>query len=250
MNWHGIFFRFAATYSCIFSTGNIFGQLNPQDSNFYQSALSGTINLYNHSSGDQSELFNGILYPGYPFLFKSGSPFFDSSRSDTGTVLYAGILFSQLPLIYENLKDLVIINDNGYFIQLNNKKLTEFTFAGHHFIHLAENNKAGKNAITGFYEILYDGNIKVLKKTRKQIEDDLSSDNIVEKFITQSDYYFIQTESNFYEIKSKKDIHAIFTNKWKEIKLFIRRNQLKIKEDKGNTLVQITAYYERLRNQL
>jgi hypothetical protein len=247
MRWVSFFIKFTAIYFSFFSNLNGFAQLSAPDSNYYRSAVSTAINLYNRSSGDQSGLFNGMLYPGYPFLFKSGSPFFDSSRLDTGSVIYEGLLYEKLPLIYENLKDLVIINDNGFFIQLNNKKLNEFTIPGHHFIRQEENNKSNKSLTAGFYEVLYNGNIRVLKKTIKKIEDDLSSDNTVEKLITQSDYYFIKTDSTIFQVKNKKDIVDIFPDKKKEIKQFIKKNKLNFYDDKENTLIKITAYYEQIR---
>jgi hypothetical protein len=247
MNWRCNFFRFAATYFCFFSARNLSAQFSESDSNFYQTVISHAISIYHHTSGDQSGLYNGILYPGYPFVFKSGTPFFDSSRSDTGSVFYDGILYENLPLTYEDLKDVVIVKDNGYYIELNSKKLNEFTIPGHHFIRLEEKDGNNSGLITGFYELLFKDSIYVLKKTVKKIEDDLSSDNVVEKLITQTDYYYIRKDSSLYLVRNKKDVTAILPDKKKEILQFIKKNKLNFSDDKGSTLVQIATYYEQLR---
>jgi hypothetical protein len=241
-----LFLKFVLIYLFFFSTTPGFAQLSAPDSNFYKSAVSATINVYDRSTGDQSALYNCMLYTGYPFLFKSGSPFFDSTRLDTGSVTYDGKLYTHLPMLYENLKDLVLIKDIGFFVQLNDKKLHDFTIPGHHFVWIEENQKNNIGIISGFYEVLYDGNIRVLKKNVKQIVDDLSSDNVVEKVITQSDHYYLEKDSTLFQIKNKRDIMHFLSDKKKEIKQFIKRNKLNFYEDKGNALTQITAYYEQI----
>jgi hypothetical protein len=246
MKWHSIFFSLAVFHACFFSSLESFSQLHGDDSGFYQSVVSESLSLYHHSSGDQSALYNGMLYPGYAFVFKSGSPFFDSSRSETGSVFYYDTWYQNLQLIYDNLEDVVIINDTGYFIQLNNKNLDEFTLGTHHFMRLEVNDKSN-NAYAGFYEILYNGNIRVLKKTIKKIVDDLSGESVVEKSINQSDYYYIKTESSLYFVKNKKDIMGIFADRKKEIQDFIKKNNLNFRENKGNAFMEIAAYYEQIR---
>jgi hypothetical protein len=246
MKWDCIFFWIVSTCSCFFPAGHVIAQLSESDSSFYQLVVSGAVNLYHFSAGDQSGLYNGSLYPGYPFHFKNGSPFFNSNKLDTGSVIYDDILYENLPLLYDNLKDVVIIDDNGSQIQLNSKKISEFTLPGHHFIRLGKNDMNNSRIInTGFYEILYNGYNSVLKRVIKTIEDDLSSGEVVERVIHQSDYYYFKKDNAIYPAENKKDITAIFSDRKKEVQQFIRKNKLNLRKDKENVLLRIASYLNR-----
>jgi hypothetical protein len=250
VKWYNRIWRTAFIFHYFFSSASASAQSNKSDSIFYESADSEAINFYRQNIGDQSGLYNGSLYSGYPFQFESGTPFFGSSHLDTGSILYDGILYEHVPLLYENLKDLVIIKDNGYFIQLNNKKVKEFSIPAHQFVRLDGNSNSNKEINTGFYELLNKDSIAVLKKTVKKIMDDLSGDNVVQKQISVADHYYIKTESAVYEIKNKKDIMAIFAGKKKAIQQFIKKNKLNLGDDEAGSLIRIVSYYEQIRNQL
>jgi hypothetical protein len=230
----------------LFSAENLFAQLKEADSNLYQSAVSNAVSLYHASLTDQSGLCNGALYTGYLFRFKEGTPFFISEQRDSGSVFYDGILYQNLPLLYNNLDDVLIADDNGYPIKLNGKKVAFFTIPGHYFIR-HEKADSGVGINTGFYEVLYNGSINILKKTIKKIDEDISNGHTVDRIIRASDYYYIQKDSIIYTIENKNDITEILPSRKKEILQFIKKNKLNFRKDKENALVQIAAYYEQIR---
>jgi glutamate 5-kinase len=129
---------------------------------------------------------------------------------------------------------------------LNSKKISEFTLPGHHFIRLGKNDMNNSRIInTGFYEILYNGYNSVLKRVIKTIEDDLSSGEVVERVIHQSDYYYFKKDNAIYPAENKKDITAIFSDRKKEVQQFIRKNKLNLRKDKENVLLRIASYLNR-----
>ncbi len=248
MKWHYVFPWFLSIYFCFFLAGPASAQMSGADSNFYQSALSRAINLYYESAADQSGLYNGALYPGYPFPFKEGDPFFNSNQFDTGSVVYDGLLYNRVQLRYDNLKDVVIINDNGYWIQLNDKKVNEFTIPGHHFISLGKKEVNIEGIDRWFYELLYPGDhILVLKKIMKTIEEDLSNGHDIERIIHTSNYYYIKKDSVLYPIEKKKDLNVVFPDKKKEIQQLFKKNKIKFRRDKENALLKVAAYFEPIR---
>jgi hypothetical protein len=247
MKLNEIFFCIILAYCCVTPSENTFAQLSKADSSFYQSAISSAVYQYQVSEGDQSGLYNGAFYVEYPFHFKQGTPFFISSQLDTGSVLYDDILYKNILLQYDNLKDVVIANDNGYLIQLNNQKITEFTLTGHRFVRREKKDTSNSVVTTGFYEVLYNGNIIILKKTIKNIREDLSNGHDIERTIASSDYYFIQAKSAIYPIKNIKDLALILSDKKKEIQQWIKKNKPDFRMQKENVLLQIVAYYEQVR---
>ncbi|MBS1598062.1 MAG: hypothetical protein JST75_07535 [Bacteroidetes bacterium] len=228
-----------------------FGQMNKSDSAFYQSAVSHAINIYQESTGDQNPIYNGSLYYGYPFRFKQGNALF---LPDTilvkGTVVYDNILYKDIPLEYDNLQDLVITKDSLYWIQLNGKKITAFSISGHSFVRL-EKNASNKDLVTtGFYEILHEGALTVFKKEIKMIHEEPSIVEGLERSVFTSPYYYIKKEGVIYPVKDQDDIGNILQNKKKEIRQFLRKNKLKFRKDKDNTLLEAVIYYEQTTKQI
>ncbi len=187
-------------------------QINTGDSLFRRSAIAYAINTYQQSAGDQSGLYNGSLYPEYPFTFKEGSPFFLSDTWSTGSITYDHIPYNNIKMLYDNMKGVVIIEDNFYRMQLFEKKVNAFNIAGHSFIR-PENLTSDMPA--GFYELLYDGKIDVLKKEIKSIHQDASVYEGIERSIIQSDNYYIRKNNLFYPIRKESDILAALIDKKK-----------------------------------
>jgi hypothetical protein len=247
MKWHGVFLSIVFIQACMLTPRILFAQSGDTDSNFYHSAVSAAIDLYHRSTGDQSGLYNGALYSGYPFRFKSGTPFFYSDAPESGSILYDGILYENLQLRYDNLKLAVMIKDNGYEIQLNNRKIESFSLHGHQLLHPADNDVNDGGISTGFYEILYAGNISLYKKTIKNIQEDLSSGQVVEHEILQQDHYYVKKDSTVYPVEGRKDFTALFPARKKELQQFIKRDKLNFNKDIENALLKLVVYCEQTR---
>lgn len=242
IKFNGIFIFFATSF---FISQNALAQLSEADSSFYQSAISNTINFYHSSEGDQSPLYNGISYIHYPFRFREGTPYFAIEKPDTGSVYYDGTFYNKLLLIYNDLDDKLLTDDNGYLLELNKKKITAFTSAGHHFIRIEKNSI--NDIRPGFYEVLYSGTATVLKKTMKKNNEDLSNGQNVQHYISSEDHYYIQKDKIIYIADNKKETGGIFPDKKKEILQYIKKNKLNFRKDKENALIQIATYYAQIR---
>ena len=96
---------------------SVLAQPAPEDSSLYQSAFAHTVDVYYRQLGDQSPLYNGRLYSGYGFAFKEGIPYFLSAEFRRESVVYDGIRFDNIPLLYDDLSEAVISKDQGYWLQ-------------------------------------------------------------------------------------------------------------------------------------
>src|ERR1700733_4512515 len=108
MQGHFIFTVLTAAFSLISSDPSL-AQGNETDTGFYRSAISSTIHFYTESEGDQLGLYNAPYYPGYPYIFKKETPYFQSDQFIPGSVFYDGILYTDVPLLFDQVKDAVII---------------------------------------------------------------------------------------------------------------------------------------------
>ena len=239
------FFLFFISF-LLFISEKLVAQLNEADSLVYQSALANAVHLYYAKTGDQLLLYNGPMYRGYAYRFRDGSPFFNVEKPDTGSVYYDEKFYEKILLLYNNLDDILLADDNGYLIQLNEKKIKSFTLAGsYHFIRI-EKNDINNNTPTGFYEILYTGYIDVLKKTIKKINEDLSNGHDIQHYITSEDHYYIKKNNAFFPIDNKNEVADLFPEKKKEILKFFKKNKLNFRKDKENALIQFDSHYQEI----
>jgi len=200
-------------------------------------------NVYNPFIEKQSRLYNGVEHLGYSFKIK-GHAYFLQKELQTGSIVYDGLEFINVPMLYDLLKDQVIIQHfNGFTkIGLVQEKVTAFTLNGHHFIRL--DSLVDATLITGYYDELYTGRLKVLVKRGKYVEETIK-DELEREFI-QKDLFFIQKEGTYHEIKNYKGLLTLLKDRSKEVKQYLRKNRIKYRKGPENAIVKATAYYDSL----
>jgi hypothetical protein len=232
-----------------FSASGVMAQLSPDDSMFYQKAINNTVALYYQSAGDQSGLYNGSQYAGYPFTFKDEAhPFFRTNLFSTGFVVYDNILHTEAQLLYDEAGDVLIFRDTAHRLQLISDRISGFTILDNNFIRIEKDSITGNIINTGFYNLLYEGaDIQVLKKEIKNIREDIRNnyDGVI-RYIEVKRYYYIKKSNTFYTVKNKKMVMEIFKDRKKEIQQYIKVNRLSFKNDRDNMLIRATAYYEQI----
>jgi len=199
--------------------------------------------VYNPFIEKQSRLYNGIEHLGYAFKIK-GHAYFQVRELQTGSVVYDGLEFVNVPMLYDLLKDQVIVQHfNGFTkIGLVQQKVTAFTLNGHHFIRL--DSLLGPPIITGYYDEVYAGRLKVLVKRGKYIEETIK-DELEREFI-QKDLFFIQKDGAYYAIKNYKGLLALLKDRSKEIRQYLRKNRIKYRKGAEYAIVKAAAYYDSL----
>lgn len=200
-------------------------------------------NVYNPFIEKQSRLYNGVEHLGYSFKIK-GHAYFLQRELQTGAIVYDGLEFVNVPMIYDLLKDQVVIQHfNGFTkIGLVQEKVAAFTLNGHHFIRL--DSLLGPPIITGYYDEAYTGRLKVLVKRGKYVEETIK-DEIEREFI-QKDLYFIQKEGAYHAINSYKGLLALLKDRSKEVRQYLRKNRIKYRKGPENAILKATAYYDSL----
>lgn len=235
---------------CCFICKTINAQSLEQDSSFYSASVSNAIQVYHHYLTPESGLYNGSEYAGYPFRFNEGHQFFGANELTKGSIVYNGILFENVPIQIDLITEHVIINcfEGGYRIQLINERISSFNLLNHTFIRIVKDS-ANSNVInTGFYDQLYEGDITVLKKEKKKIDEEISITAGIIRSVTEDNFYYLKKAGKYYSIKNKNYLVEVLHDKKKDIKQFMRKNKLKFKKDTENMLVQVAHYYDTLNN--
>ncbi|HEY0668023.1 MAG TPA: hypothetical protein VGD22_07605 [Sphingobacteriaceae bacterium] len=203
------------------------------------------IALYQRITGIQSPLYNGVRHEGYRFGIK-GLAYFASPGWEAGSVLYDGILYSNIPMLYDEVGDKLIIHnlEKNAAISLISERVSNFYLLGHTFLYVIAE---GDLKTSGFYDMLYRGNVSLLAKREKYIQEKVNQLAIDREFISNYQYY-IKKEEQHYLIKNMKSLLKIFEDREREIKLFIKENDLDFKVNPELTLRMIVEYYDQLSN--
>jgi hypothetical protein len=222
-------------------------QLQQEDSNFYQTALAKTLAVYYHQLGDQSQIFNGIIYSGYDHSFQKGSPYFLSDKPLPGSVVYDKVSYPDLMLSFDQFNQVVVMEDQAYRLKLINERISSFEIAGFSFI-LKYADSANRGIPSkGFYEILYDGGpSQLLKRTTKEQRESLVASVGVLYYMDEFDNYYIRHKNTYFPVNTKSQLLEVMGDHKKEVQRFIRKNKLNYRTDKDNTLKQVAAYYDQL----
>ena len=125
------------------------------------------------------------------------------------------------------------------------ERLQGFTVFNQPFIRL-EKNVNTPIVSTGFYQVLYDGKIKLYKKEVKIIKEKFTNTPELKVLFEKLNYYYINKADRFYRIVKKKDFLKIFNDKNKELNDFISNGKLNFRKDKDNTLTKLITYYDLL----
>jgi len=222
-------------------------QTAQKDSLVLDSASAFALRQYHSYVTPSTDLFRGAEYADYRYQIKDGYPYFLDSLVE-GAILYNGILYENVPLLFDEVLDLVVIKDpyEVWRIGLNREHVDSFTIGDHRFIRLADslNPSAPRN---GYYEQLYRGQVRLLKRESKtvQVQTSFVYQSFEKYTLTHTSYWFKKGET-YYSVNNQRSLLAAIKDKSKQAKKFMRSNHLRMGKDKQNTLVRIITWYDGL----
>lgn len=207
-------------------------------------------NFYNKAIGRQSRLYSGFAYKMVTINSPGNAYFKDSTRVANGNVTYDGILYRNVPLLYDVYKDLLVSRtENGLFLfSMLNEQVANFDLLGHHFINLqtADTN----NVITpGFYDELYANNqIQLLVKRKKIFQEDFhgTREGKISFNALISDKYYLKKDNLYYKVGSSGSFLDVLSDKKSELKKYIKDNNIKYKNDPEQAMILLAKYYNSL----
>jgi len=207
--------------------------------------VSKIIDVYYQSLGEQSPIYNGSQYIEYPFLIQDGHAFFGSQDFATATIHFEGMTFTEVPTLYDIVRDQVVILDYHkiYKINLPTDKIQGFELSGHTFVRLVHDSLNGIKS--GFYEQLYIGKIALFAKRQKKFLQEYSNMEVNNVVLSKS-FYYIRKESRFYPVNSKRTLLNILKPKQKEVQRYLKKNKIKFNKDHENASLIAVEYYDQL----
>ncbi|QJX48868.1 hypothetical protein HMJ29_18915 [Hymenobacter taeanensis] len=201
---------------------------------------------YEQSINLNSRLYNGPEYVFYDKLYrtKQGHQFFNEPELKPGEILYDGQRYSNIPLLYDTHLDQVVstLPSNAITYRLINEKIQAFTLQNHTFVRLVAPPTPKTPIITGFYDLLFDGNAKLFAKREKSLEK-RAEQNSVKIIFLESINYFIYKDNTYYPITSLNNFVSLFPENKASLQKYARTNKLKFnKANREVSLVKLAQY--------
>jgi hypothetical protein len=217
------------------------------DSNFTAAAITHAVSSYHHYIDKQSRLYNGIEYFGHSPKIE-GIPYFQENTWQTGSIVYDGIRYDTVQMMYDLVKDrLVILHFNGFFrIALFSEKVKSFTLMDHHFVRIERDSLGHSPLVTGFYDQLYTGPTTVLARRSKFIEETVKEQ--LERKFTPQDQFYVYKGGSYHIIRTKSALLSLLKDHAKEVKQYLRKMKLTFRKDKENAILQAAIHYDSLNN--
>lgn len=246
INWALIGFLFV---TFIIFKGNA-QQFASPDSLAQKTAAQNLETYFNKSIKQQSKLFNGAFYEFYlPRI--TGSAYFKESQEFTkGSVVYDGFLYEDVPLLYDLYRDLVIsvFYEGNFKFNLISEKVAEFKIDNHHFVYLNKELDSSKSVgKTGFYDLLYNGKIKIYSKRTKLLQE-VNDTKYARQFFVSKNFYYLEKDKTLYSFSKLGSFLSLFKKEKSEMRKYLKKNEIRFKDNPERAMVLLADYYDTLLN--
>ena len=213
--------------------------------------LETALQVYHQAVYPENVLYNGSEYLDSKLIFVEGHPYFLSLSPLHGSIIYEGILFKPVSLMYDLLRDqLIVIHPSNHFrVQLTASRVNRFVADGHQFLNIRPDTLAKQSIKPGYYELLYEGKEAMLvKKLRKVILEELSSTDGVLNHLKDKNAWYIKKGNTYYPISNKNSLLHVFNDKRNEMKQLLRKHKIQRKANNEETYRLACSYYDSLKN--
>ena len=216
------------------------------DTAFRQAAITNVVHFYYSAIGLQARLYNGPFYMPYTRAFTEGHQYFQTDTFKMGNVAYNGLQYHNIPMKYDIIRDeLIILHHNGvYPLNLIKEKIDSFSFSGHSFISIKPDSTNNTLPESGFYDNLYSGDISLLAKRTKYIQE--TNGNTIEIKIYGRVHYYIVSKGKYHLIKKKSSLMEVLNDKRSAMQAYIKKNNLRFRKDFENDMIKVVSYYDQL----
>lgn len=238
-------FRALLVYTVVVSVSALNTTTGQTSSSDQSASLKNTLAYFQTEIGEDAHLYTGKEYTPYEKGIK-GDPFFSSSQMQNGTVFYDGTLYTDIPLLFDIVRQEVVINfyDQDVRIKLLNEKIKYFTLAGHRFENIVLAEGKEENVVHALYDVVFDGRASVLVKRAKRIKTPVRAEE--PPVFVEDDAVFVRNAGALYAVDSRNSLLQALNDKNELIKTYIRKNKFRFKKNMEKEIILTAAYYSTL----
>jgi len=174
-----------------------------------------------------------------------GFPFYGQENQYKGALYFSGVWYFNLPIHLDLVNDKMLMwsFDGSRLLMLNSDKIERVKLGETQFVNASLISTSSTSAKTGFYQLVYDGKIKVLSKRQKVVVQKSSSDRSY-AFYKEFIKYNIVVDGKWSEIGSKNSVLNLLSDKRDALKVYISKEKLNFNKSTDLFLEKVVRYYE------
>ncbi|HEY0680602.1 MAG TPA: hypothetical protein VGD17_20120 [Chitinophagaceae bacterium] len=198
------------------------------------------------SVGASANLYNGTEYTAsYPMT--NGTPFWDIAEFRNGNISYEGIVYKDIPMIYDLVANEVLIRGiRMQIIKLDNNRIDFFEIGNHRFVRFT-GDTTNKNLLpVDIYDLVLNDEVKVYVKRKKQVARNISENGKYDFIEYHS--YFVYKDGWFHPVANRKDLLKIFRDKSEPVKTFWKEKRIDFRKNFEQAIIKTVSYYSLLKN--
>ena len=192
-------------------------------------------------------LYNGRVWRNL-YINIRGDQFLFSSDFLPGTVTINGKTYNNMNIKYDIYNDeMLTVTDRRIILQLNKEMVEMFTIDFDNKTYLFQKMESeGKNTLTGYVNILKNGDFSLVVKYKKEI-DLLAVENKYDIF-NQSNRIYIRKEGVLYPIYFRKDFLNLLSDYKQQVRDFIKVRKIHITKRNPGSFIPVIEFYDNLRH--
>jgi hypothetical protein len=202
---------------------------------------------YMTSASRHAVIFSGKVEQPLGFA-TTNHPYFKDLDFVTGRLSYCGVVYPDIRIRWDLYRDeFIILSPGKYNVALNNENIDFVEIYGYYIFPLWADGLAGCPP-AGNYILLYSGNFTVIEKltnTLNRIESASRNRDNHYFFRLSSKFYLLKDEA-YQAIKNKRMLLKALGSHRKELKSFMRTNDLRFKGNAETTVLEVVKEHERL----
>lgn len=218
----------------------------PPDSGIH-AAVQQAIALSHREAGLQSQLYNGRVHNRYESNML-GVPYYLSNDPQTGSVEFEHILFEQVPLWYDAVKEKLVVQHFNQIsaFELSSERVDRFTIGSHRFIRLVRDTLENASTLpTSFYEVLCTGKVTILARRKKLIAEFIDNMEVRHRVDNAETFYALK-DGRYHPVNNQRSFFAVLKDRKAEVQHYLHRSKVKFRKNPEAALVQASVYYNQL----
>jgi hypothetical protein len=219
------------------------------DTSFVRLAVEETMQSYRSAVGLQAHLYNGAEYFVPVKHYVEGHQFFKDKAFQKGRVLYDGSMFVDVPMLYDIMNDelVTVHTGSGLTQKLVKQKVASFSLHNHNFIYIEVDSMTSLSMASGFYDLLYEGEIRALVRREKTLQEKATIGGMEGNF-TAIDKYFIWKDGIYHPVRSKGSVLRVLKDQRKQLNRFTNANKLRFGKGREDAILKLVQHYDTLQN--
>jgi hypothetical protein len=199
-----------------------------------------------YNTSEKQMILNGKIWRNQ-YTKASGDQFFLTNTFVKGTMVFSGMKFDNLDLMYDIADDELIMSIVSHpTIFVNKEMVDSFDIViGNRNYHIINAGTDTSSPLRGYVNIVYEGPSTLFVKYTKKLQP-LAVDGRYDLFYQEHSMY-LRKDKDILAFEGKRDLLKILEDKKEEIKKYMKTGKVKLKRKEPDTFITILEYYDSLK---